>query len=377
MKPKVLEATPPYLSKRYGPLRKANISLTRLQRQTVSELRQALRKGNLTFEPNQPCPLCDNSTYHIVAERDRYGLPVRTVICGFCGLLRSDPTFTQSSLERFYNSYYRRLQEGRVSSDGAHHRFQRQLKNGQRVFQRFNESRLLPAPPALIAEIGCGAGGILKVFADEGYSVTGCDMDADYLAYGRALGLDLVDGQDPDVLLKHEVEADALILRHVVEHLPKPLPFLRSLHRLLKPEGILYVEVPGLRMLEQGKKDYDFLNFLLLPHVAHYEQVTLECLLRQAGFEVLICNETIWGLFKAASPYSKPPPFTHRGAGGTIQFLRHVESMRKRHRFFAPLSAIKQAIPRIWNRIKSIPRTPPHRAIQARRVVAESSRRLP
>jgi NAD(P)-dependent dehydrogenase (short-subunit alcohol dehydrogenase family) len=37
-----------------------------------------------------PCPVCTGGTDVLLAEKDRYGLPMRVVACDRCGLIRTD-----------------------------------------------------------------------------------------------------------------------------------------------------------------------------------------------------------------------------------------------------------------------------------------------
>ena len=42
---------------------------------------------------------------------------------------------------------------------------------------------------------------------------------------------------------------DVIRLSHVIEHLPNPKATFREIHRILKPDGIIYLTVPNTRSL--------------------------------------------------------------------------------------------------------------------------------
>ena len=304
------------LSERYAYARKANLPLTRLQSRTIAEVYRALADRRLEFAAPSPCLLCGERGHRLLAERDRYGLPVRTVVCEGCGLLRSDPVLTPPSLASFYASHYRALHEGRSAAAGAAARFARPRRNGRRVLGRLQESGQ---------------------------------------AFGLARGLELLQGEAPAALAQwlagRGLKADVVILRHVVEHLVDPAPFLRQLQPLLGTRGVLYVEVPGLRMLAEGKKGYDFLSYLMLPH---YERTTLERLLAQAGYASRSCNEEIWGVFEAMPSSVQAPAARRLDATEVIEFLRHVEGLRQRHRRPVPWRQVRDGARRVATTLGAI-----------------------
>jgi SAM-dependent methyltransferase len=81
--------------------------------------------------------------------------------------------------------------------------------------------------------------------------------------------------------------ADALVMLHVIEHVPDPLATLREVHRVLKPGGTFVLETPR----------YDTLMFKLLGrrerslgcdgHIYFFTNETLRRACQLAGFELL------------------------------------------------------------------------------------------
>ncbi len=77
---------------------------------------------------------------------------------------------------------------------------------------------------------------------------------------------------------------DLLLCSHVLEHVAAPVPFLAEFLRVLRPSGLVYVEVP----LEVWKR-IAILVREPVTHVNFFTPATITTALRRAGFEVLEC----------------------------------------------------------------------------------------
>ena len=96
------------------------------------------------------------------------------------------------------------------------------------VIQRHFQGRSL-------IEVGCGKGYFLDHLQARGFDVTGIDP-----AY---------EGDNPGVVKARferglGLSAEGVVLRHVLEHVPDPLPFLSSIADANDGKGQIYIEVP-------------------------------------------------------------------------------------------------------------------------------------
>jgi SAM-dependent methyltransferase len=108
-----------------------------------------------------------------------------------------------------------------------------------------------------ILEIGCGKGRFLKLMRDQGFSVVGIDP-----AY---------EGDDPNVVKKKfssslGMTGEAIILRHVLEHIPNPIRFLISIAEANGGKGLIYIEVPCLDWISDHRAWFD----LFYEHVNYF-----------------------------------------------------------------------------------------------------------
>ena len=82
---------------RYKYPNKRMVKLNLLQKTGKKELEKKIYAEQYVLEEID-C-LCGNSRYEVLAERDRYGIKNRTVICTDCGLIRTSPRMSKESYE--------------------------------------------------------------------------------------------------------------------------------------------------------------------------------------------------------------------------------------------------------------------------------------
>lgn len=99
-----------------------------------------------------------------------------------------------------------------------------------------------------LIEVGCGKGGFLNQLAKLGFPITGMDP-----AY---------EGDNPAIRKEYFSPASAItgegvILRHVLEHIPDPLAFLREIRDANAGGGLVYIEVPCLDWILENRSWFD------------------------------------------------------------------------------------------------------------------------
>lgn len=265
------------------------VELSTTQREALAEFSAAIRAGHFTFE-DVPC-LCGARTDHIIAYKDRYALTVVTRLCKKCGIMRTSPRINGAGLASFYDTFYRRIYAGDAIPSEA--LFAEQVAHGARILQ-FVKQATADCDLRLVFDIGCGAGGTLLPFASAGCRVAGCDLGSSYLSRGQAAGLDLRLGDVSS--LTNMGEADLVILSHVLEHFPDPHAELCRIATTITPNGLLYVELPGI--FEIHRTYGDAMLFLQNAHLYHFTLATLATLLSSVGFELVNGNEGIQALFR-------------------------------------------------------------------------------
>ncbi|WP_416305790.1 methyltransferase domain-containing protein [Neptunicella sp. SCSIO 80796] len=269
----------------------ATLTLTQEQLKTRDLVLHKLHSGVYPTE-TVPC-LCGQHNFDELARKDRYGLPVITVICRDCGQALTNPRMTQAAYESFYQHEYRWLYVGEVKATERF--FAAQYSHGQRIYQYVYEQGVKCQN---VLEIGCGAGGILQAFEDEGINSVGVDLGNEYLDFGKSHGLTLFNMSSQQLLESHSNSFDLIILSHVFEHFLDIEKELSAVITLLKSDGVLYIEVPGIKNL-RATYECDFLRYLQNAHTYHFSLGTLQNAVVEHGFKMFAGDESVKALFKS------------------------------------------------------------------------------
>jgi SAM-dependent methyltransferase len=309
------------LSPRLAASTRPHLSLTSDQLSVRERVLQRLHDG--VYGTEEVACFCGATEGMPIAERDRYGLPVRTLLCWRCGLLRTSPRMTAEATRRFYEEDYRGLYSGPGDAEAL---FEQQADRG-RGFLRLLQ-RLLPQIDT-VYEVGCGAGGILSAFAEAGKRVAGCDLGGDHLAAGRRRGLDLVRGDAADLLRRRGEPADLVLLLHVAEHFLDLRAELAAVLELVRPGGLLLVEVPGVHSIP-GVYRGDLLLYLQNAHTFHFTARTLGYVLGSLGLEVLLAEERALGLAMRPCGWSLPAGPGVPPPGEAMRVLRFLGELEAR-----------------------------------------------
>lgn len=98
-------------------------------------------------------------------------------------------------------------------------------------------------PGAKVLDVGCGQGLALEIFRDAGLDPLGITLGED-AEVCRSKGLNVLE-MDFAFLDFPDESFDLVWCRHAIEHSIFPLFTLAELTRVLKPGGVLYLEVPA------------------------------------------------------------------------------------------------------------------------------------
>lgn len=256
-----------------------------------------------------PCPCCQSTSFEpILTGNDHLtglGGPFALVRCSDCRLVLTNPRPDVSSLGYFYPSNYSPYESGKSTGWWAQLLEKSALRSyygypnqpvgpvgrllGQLGMWKFRSRRKRHEwfpyrSPGQLLDVGCGSGAFLKRMRDFGWNVTGLDLAAEVaLRVQRQLGIQVHVGTLPHPQLKSE-SYDALTMWHVLEHVPDPKGLLRSAADLLRPNGLLVIEVPNIASWTFNEFGSDWFGLELPRHFQHFDADTIRAVLPAGRF---------------------------------------------------------------------------------------------
>ncbi len=194
-----------------------------------------------------------------------------------------NPQPSDSELAAIYNANYflgAESEDGRAATRAMKSETAREYLRAIKRYAGSNTGRLL--------EVGCGDGDFLVEAEAAGYTVVGveyasaaCDQARSRLKNGTICCGELAEaGLEPE-------QFDVCILSDVIEHVRDPRAFLELIHKLLKPDGVIFIATPSLaswsaRLLRQNWMEWK------REHLTYFDPSTIQTALFKTGFREMI-----------------------------------------------------------------------------------------
>lgn len=231
------------------------------------------------------CELCNSQDFNIIATEIREG-PGAILQCRRCGLALLDIRQTEHDLEKYYNEEYQRtnsLRLGKLQTPREH--FQDSFSSSEQVFEKV---RPYLASDKRVLEIGCGSGGLLSRIKPFVKEAVGVELNKDFVNYiKRDLGITAF-AQDVNSMNLPDESFDIVMCIMTLDHLPNPSQTVATMKRLLKPGGIIYIEVPNRNealnhYLPEPNQNKFNTFFWHKAHYFYFTKDTLTILLKNIG----------------------------------------------------------------------------------------------
>lgn len=243
-----------------------------------------------------PCTSCgQDDAEPLIASRDHFhgGTTLFHVVrCRHCALAYLDPRPRDGDLASLYSEEYGAYL-GRAS-------WLTRLAHNVPVSKRARWVAQHVPRGGSVLDVGCGDGRLLAHLAAKGFAVRGVELSAEGARQCREdQGLDVFHGSLMDARLP-AASLDAITMIHAIEHAPDPAALLAECHRLLRPGGVLLIEIPHHDSLPARIFGSYWQGWHLPYHLYHFTTATLERFLVRAGFspagDASFLFDSQWGL---------------------------------------------------------------------------------
>lgn len=186
-----------------------------------------------------------------------------------------------------------------------------------------------------IVEVGCGKGQFLrKLVSYPGANNRGFGFDPSYVGPDTALDGRLQFRRCYYDDTCTDVRADAVICRHVIEHVPQPLALLHSVRTALAqtPQAKVFFETPCVEWILRHRVVWDF----FYEHCSLFSAASLRTAFQQAGFAVHGVDSVFNGqyLWLEGQPHPGPVPPIAAAAETTALALAYSAEEQKLRRLW-------------------------------------------
>ena len=256
------------------------------------------------------CNMCGCPKNIIIAQCDRYGLPLRTAMCVGCGLVYLVDRFSQSGYARFYyEGMYRDVSSSFLGTTHGIAQIQANQAEYAHHLAATLDGYFSPSPGASLIDIGGSAGIVASEFQRRfGLRATVLDPSAEEAGAARKLGVETITGSLED--WSTERKFDMVLLCRSVEHFYDLRTALGKIRSLLSPDGVFYCDIADFNELCRLSGPPETVT--KVDHCYWLSQETAPAIFRAAGFEVistsLVYNSGQIGfLMRPCEPVPVPP----------------------------------------------------------------------
>src|ERR1700733_5394279 len=153
-------------------------------------------------------------------------------------------------------------------------------------FSMVRRRRTPPKKLGRLLDIGCSNGAYLAAMREKGWDVEGVEFDSDAVEYARnSRQLKVTQGDVQEGLAQlASNNFDVVTMWHVLEHVYDPAAALQEIHRVLKPGGMLMLEVPNYASPLVGLFKRYWFPMDIPRHLYQFTPATMKTMLTKAGF---------------------------------------------------------------------------------------------
>jgi SAM-dependent methyltransferase len=201
------------------------------------------------------CNHCNNDdTKVLFSKKDKFGLSdfdFKVVQCRNCGLIYVNPRPSEEEIGRFYPDTYSWKET--LSAESKITRATRKLEKTYRYhLLKYETSKVVKTTnrkSGRLLDVGCGTGDRLDMFRQLGFDTFGVEItqSAEYAKNHLRLNVrrgNLFQADYPDSFF------DIVTIHNVLEHTHNPKKIITEIHRILKADGTVVIQVPNIECIQ-------------------------------------------------------------------------------------------------------------------------------
>lgn len=250
-----------------------------------------------------PCDNCGSDQFSTLCDWNQLS---KVVQCRYCGLQLVNPIPNKKFLDQLYQQegeehpYYQNYIQERTDRKSSYNKqYHRRLK----LIEKYSKGK------GKLLDIGCGGGFFLKAAEERGWDPHGIDIVPGFAKFARdELQLKNVHCRSLEQSEYEKHFFDVIVLWDLIEHLPHPSKFLKTINQLIRPGGLLVIWTPNAKNATWLKENW--FGYEPLQHLYFFSPQTLKQTLQSTGFHIVYknTNRAKKGFFTSPqnSAYKKP-----------------------------------------------------------------------
>lgn len=250
-----------------------------------------------------PCLVCHGLLCRVIegVTDTRFGINTPFIIskCKHCSLEQTTPLPNQDELNKLYELFYNFSGEKNTRYTQLREKFINSflyriwlMLDGDISFNRMSGSGKL-------LDVGCNEGRGLGFYQGHGFSADGLELNSKAAEVARNKGF-TVYGSTLEGF-STENKYDVIVLSNVLEHSLSPVIMLQHIHRLLKPNGQVWISCPNSQSWLRTVFGRYWINWHVPFHVVHFSPDTLVKMLNKSQFEIVSMRQETPALWVAHS----------------------------------------------------------------------------
>ena len=241
-----------------------------------------LRRLRDEFAAHEPCPACGSSSSQREFSKDWFTFDR----CRECGMVWTNPRLNDDTLVDFYNGPYTEA----YNETKFFNRAQREADAVSTDARRFLTMAAPHQPTGRFLDVGPGGEGTMMAAAIEaGYEVTGVELTTECVnALRRRFGdsATVIHGDIQHAELERR-SFNVVAMRDLLEHIPHPRQFLRTLWEITAEDAVLLIQVPNVDGLIYRLVRQRHTVIFGFEHVNYWTVGSLARALADSGFEMI------------------------------------------------------------------------------------------
>ena len=229
----------------------------------------------------------------------------RIINCDKCQFIHVMPLPSELELSKLYKrEYYTKVKPNYIK------KYQKEIDYWNLIFDEkldFLETKIKTQTRSIF-DIGSGSGYFLLRAKEKGWAVDGVEPNLIAADHSRKIGVPVINDFFGNVNIHTMKKFNAINLFHVLEHLHNPIEVLENCYKLLKPKGVIVIEVPNdynpLQKIVQNtlKKEEYWLTVLTksrnyhwaskMDHLNYFNFQSLNRILKRLNFKIIYQQST-------------------------------------------------------------------------------------